>query len=80
MWTRAFWAATAERVVRGVAVALAGMLGAGIVTTDWSAALQAGAYAGLSTLLLCLIGGALPTGPGPSLLSQETLTSRKNGA
>lgn len=78
MWTKEFWKATAERVIRGAAVAIfAGYFGGDKVfdalnVNTWSDAGALGISGAVGSLLLCLIGG-LATGSGPSITNQETL-------
>lgn len=79
IWTKAFWKATFERMVRGAAVAIFGVWFVGDVAFDtfnmatWE---DVGALAiggAFSSLLLCLIGGAFGAGDGPALTGVEEL-------
>ncbi len=71
MFSKAFWAATAERVVRTFAATLAG-LGVGDVTDTVGSSLvfidkvQAAGWTSLATLLICLAAAGVNS-PGPSL-------------
>lgn len=69
MFTKAFWSATAERVVRTFAATLIG-LGVGDATDTVGSSLmflnkvEAAGWASAMTLLLCLAASAVgPTGP-----------------
>jgi hypothetical protein len=83
MWTKKFWKATAERCVRGGAVAVFGAyFGADKVfdVMNVNTLADAGALyvsGAVGSLLLCLIGGAM-TGDGPSITNQEELTPPVN--
>jgi hypothetical protein len=78
MWTREFWKATAERMIRGAAVAVGGAFFAG----DWAFdALNVGTWQDVGalaiggafcSLVLALAGGAFGAGTGPSLTGHET--------
>lgn len=81
MWTKAFWKATGERVVRGAAVAMfAGFFG-GDVTFDamnvntWQDFGALGVSGAVGSLLLCLIGGATSgdNPASPALTGTETV-------
>lgn len=79
MWTRKFWKATAERVLRGGAAALGGALVAG----DWAMdimnvnTLEKGATifigGAVTSLLFSLAGGKFGSGDGPSFTGTEVL-------
>lgn len=68
MWTRAFWKATAERVVASFA---GGVLAGFGIGASWPGALAAGGIAAAVSLLKALV--ASRTGDGPSLTNAERL-------
>lgn len=77
MFTLKFWKATAERVVRGAAIAagvVLGLDGSGQIVhatlTDVGVAAE---YGALGSLVLCLAGGFFGAGDGPSLTGREEL-------
>ena len=80
MWTKEFWKAAAERMVRGGAAALGGALVAG----DWVLDVMnvgnlgdgATVFIGgaLTSLLMSLAGGAFGSGDGPSFTGTEAVT------
>lgn len=83
MWTKEFWKATTERVIRGAAVAVFGGFFAGDVVFDamnvntWADVGSLAIGGAFGSLLLSLIGNTVGTGSGPSLTGAERLkTSR----
>lgn len=79
MWTKEFWRATAERMIRAAAGAILSVLivGDGIFNAfdaDWENTLGVGLGAMVVSLLLALAGNAT-TGNGPSFTNQEELTN-----
>lgn len=74
MWTRAFWAAAAERCVKTLAQTLAALLladGTGLLDTAWTSDLSVAGMAALLSLLTSIASGAIPGTPvGPSLTSE----------
>lgn len=76
LWSRAFWAATIERMVRGFAIAALGILGGeafdAIRGVDWQNVLGIGAGGAILSLLFSLAGQAV-SGNGPSFISSETV-------
>ena len=79
MFTITFWKATAERVVRGAAVAVAALLGLAPTTqavgsVNVQTLAVAALYGALGSLVLCLAGTTLGAGDGPSLTGKEELT------
>lgn len=78
MWTIAFWKATAERMLRGAAVAIFGAKFAGDVVFDafsvttWGDVGSLAIGGAFGSLLLSLIGNAA-TGNGPALTRNETV-------
>lgn len=77
MWTKRYWKATAERVVRGAAIAVAtvlGLDGGGAIAQAAPRDLALAAlYGALGSLVLSLIGGAFGSGDGPAITGQEQL-------
>lgn len=77
MLTKAFWKATAERMVRTFAQVLIGSLGLdtlGVINAQWGEGLALAAGAALLSLLTAVAAsGAGPTGPG---LTETTSTDR----
>lgn len=74
MFTKAFWNATFQRVIRSFAASLSALLvasGTGILDTDWTARFSTAGMAAVATLLLCIAGTA-QSGSGPSFGSTET--------
>lgn len=68
MFTKPWWAATIQRVVRSFAASLFGILtanGTGILDTDWIGALSVAGMAAVVTFLLCIIGSQVG-GAGPA--------------
>lgn len=78
MWTATFWKATAERMVRGAAVAVFSAWFVGDAVFDalnvatWADVGGLAIGGAFGSLLLSLTGQAV-TGSGPSLTNQETL-------
>lgn len=75
MWTRAFWAAAAERSVKTLAQTAAALLvgaGTGLLDADWLAVASVSGMAAVVSLLTSVGSGALTDG-GPSLTDAETL-------
>ena len=79
MWTKAFWQATLERVIRGAVVAVAATwVGGDLVFDvfdpntwrDFAALAISGAF---SSLVLSLAGNAV-SGDGPALTNSEVLS------
>ncbi|MEU1805828.1 holin [Streptomyces sp. NPDC019937] len=67
MMTRAFWKATAERVVRTFAQAEIALLsgeGLGILDVDWGQALSVGGLAAVLALLTAVAASGGAEGPG----------------
>lgn len=84
MFTRRFWKATAERVVRGAAIAVAtvtGLDGSGVIhaNVDPQAIGVAALYGAVGSLVLSLVGGAFGSGDGPAITGQEQLDRPLNG-
>jgi hypothetical protein len=84
MFTKRFWKATAERVVRGAAIAAAtvtGLDGSGVIhiNVDPQAVGAAAIYGAVGSLILSLIGGTLGSGDGPSVFGQEHLEKPVKG-
>jgi hypothetical protein len=81
MWTKAFWKAATERMVRGGAAALAAALVAGdwiidvmnVNTVEKGITLFVGGA--VASLLMSLAGNALGSGTGPSFTGKENLTT-----
>lgn len=74
MFSKAFWKATAQRVVRSFAASLGALLtadGTGILDASWSEQLSAAGMAAVITLLLCLAGEQLTDGAGPAFGTTE---------
>lgn len=75
IFTAKFWKATAERMVRGGAIAvgtLMGLDGGGLVAhVSPQDAAVAFVYGAAGSLVLCLIGGKLGAGDGPAIAGQE---------
>jgi hypothetical protein len=78
MFTRAFWKATLERMVRTFAqavVALIGGDGLGLVDVDWGDAFSIGGLAAVAALLTAIVAsGGGPTGPG---LTETAVTTHR---
>jgi len=78
MWTKKFWAATAERMVRGAAVAVSAAWFAGdkvfdaMLVSTWQDVGSLAIGGAFASLLLSLIGNAT-TGNGPALVSDEVV-------
>lgn len=73
MWTREFWKATAERVIRAFALAFLATIGGGTVADvraiDWRAALLVAALtAGLNLLVSLAAGAGIGPKGSPSLV------------
>lgn len=69
MWTKAFWLATLERVLRTFAQALIAALtasGTGLIDTDWQGAASTAGMAAVLALLTCVAASGVGS-PGPSL-------------
>ena len=68
MFTRAFWKATVERMIRTFAQAVAALLGGdglGLVDVDWGQALSIGGLAAVAALLTAIVAsGGTTEGPG----------------
>lgn len=85
MWTKAFWKATAERMVRGAAVAIFAVWFGGDVVFDtfvfstWKDVGSLTISGAFGALLLALGGGAFGSGNGPSFTGQESLTNPPEG-
>jgi len=76
MFTTKFWAATAERAIKGAAATLLAVFtvaGASVLNADWPQALAAAGTSALVSVLFS-IGSAAATGGGPSLTNSEQLT------
>lgn len=79
MWTRKFWVATAERVVRGAAVAVFGVFFVGDFVFDafnadtWEQFGSVAIGGAVGSLVLALAGGAFGSGAGPALTGAEVL-------
>lgn len=77
MWTREFWKATAERMVRSATGAMLSVLVVGdglldALNADWGNTLSIGAGGAVVALLLALSGNAV-TGTGPSFSNVEVV-------
>lgn len=75
MWTKAFWKAASERMVRGGALALLAVQGSATFFfdkgTNWTVLLYAFGSGAVGSLLLSLVGGSGVIGPSkgdPSLI------------
>ena len=82
MFTRRFWAATLQRVVRSFAASLSALLvadGTGILNSHWGPQLSSAGMAALVTLLLCLAGEAATDGAGPAFGTVETTSPTDGG-
>jgi hypothetical protein len=79
IYSRTFWAATLERMIRGFAIAALGVLGGeafdAINGVDWLNVLGIGAGGAVLSLLFSLTGQAV-TGNGPSFVNAETVKPR----
>ena len=74
--SKAFWSATAERVVSSIAGGALGVLGAGAVgalDVDWQNVASVAVGAGVVSLLKALAASSV-NGDGPSLTGAETTT------
>lgn len=74
MWTRAFWAALAERTVRTIAQALAAVLiaaGTGLLDTDWLTAGSVALMAGVLSALTSIATGSVTGDPAISEAPRE---------
>lgn len=77
MWTKKFWKATAERMIRGAAVSVAAVFFGGDVVFDslnvasWTEAGGIAITGAIGSLVLSLAGQAF-TGNGPALTNNET--------
>lgn len=84
MWTKKFWKATTERMIRGGAAALGSALILGDWVVDvmnvgnWVDGLTLFIGGALVSLLMSLAGGKLGSGSGPAFTGQETLTKPLN--
>lgn len=75
IFTRAFWAATAERAVKTFAQAEAALLlaaGTGILDTDWTTSVSVSGMAAVISVLTS-VGSDVATGSGPSLTNAEVV-------
>lgn len=83
MWTKAFWKAVPERMVRGGAIAVAAVwiTGQGILDiaeiNDWVDVASLFASGAVGSLILSLAGGAFGPGDGPSLTGREDVIEDK---
>jgi hypothetical protein len=68
MFTRAFWKATAERMIRTFAQAVVALLGGdglGLVDVDWGQAFSIGGLAAVAAMLTAIVtSGGNTEGPG----------------
>ncbi|MCL6733278.1 holin [Streptomyces neyagawaensis] len=67
MFTRAFWKATAERMIRTFAQAVVALLGGdglGLVDIDWDQAFSIGGLAAVAALLTAIVTSGGTEGPG----------------
>ncbi|MEV4863281.1 holin [Streptomyces ossamyceticus] len=67
MFTRAFWKATAERMIRTFAQAVVALLGGdglGLVDIDWGQAFSIGGLAAVAALLTAIVTSGGTEGPG----------------
>lgn len=79
MFTRVFWVATAERMIRAFSAAFLAFLGADIVDAfhvDYQRAFGVSLGASLASLLFCLAagkatGGSRPGPAGPAFLAEQ---------
>jgi hypothetical protein len=75
LFTRSFWEATLQRVLRVFAAALFATVSAdgfNILHTDWKQNLATAALAPILTLLFCVAGDAYTNGAGPAFGGIET--------
>lgn len=78
MWTKAFWKAATERMIRGAAITVSGAYFGGDVVFDalnvgtWGDVGSLAISGAFGSLLLSLIGNAA-TGNGPALTRNETV-------
>lgn len=79
MWTRKFWKATGERVVRGAAVAVGAAFFAGDVVFDalnlntWAEVGSVAIGGAFCSLVLAIAGAQFGSGDGPSFSDAERL-------
>lgn len=72
MWTRSFWAQTAERMIKTFAQAVLALLtgdGLGIVDVDWKKVASVGALAALASLLTSIVTSGVGEEDSPSAVS-----------
>lgn len=76
MWTKAFWKATAERMIRGAAVTVAAVFFGGDLVFDsfnfdtWEQFFSLAVAGALGSLVLSLAGNSV-SGNGPSFTTDE---------
>jgi hypothetical protein len=79
MWTKKFWQATVERMVRGAAISVSAVYFGGDKVFDtfnvhtWQDVSSIGIAGAVGSLVLALIGGAVGKGDGPSLTGTEVV-------
>ena len=74
MFTRAFWIATAERVIASVAGGILAVMAADgfdLLAADWQGVLAAGGLAGAVSLLKAIVAANVGSNPGPSLANER---------
>lgn len=85
MWTKTFWQAVAERMLRGFAIGVLLVLGGDVASgafnafaVDWTQVLGYGLGGAFISLLLSVTGNAI-TKTGPSFNQKETLDAPPPG-
>jgi len=81
MLTKAFWTATAERVIASFAGAVIAILtadGFDVLSADWGGILTGGGIAALVSLLKALVASRVGDNPGPSLANETVTTTGRH--
>lgn len=76
IWTRAFWAAAAERAIKTFAQTEAALLtaaGTGLLDTDWQTSISVSGMAAAISLFTSIGSDLATSGSGPSLTNAETI-------
>lgn len=79
MFSRAFWIATAERVIASIAGAVIAVLtadGFDLLNAHWPGILATAGVAGLVSLLKALVAANIGDNPGPSLANERVIVGR----